>query len=169
MGVTVQAAEAAGKPLLFVISRVKPRARLTADAAVALSQHGAVAPAFIFDQVDYAAAKIDGQTRTGTGAGWQSGGRGRCPVGIHRKPSGSNRWQSGRRWPTCIPIKGHGAVPERLAPLPAKTATTMTVPLTFRAPVEMHERLRKLAFDTREPIQKIIEQAVSRHLDTMVS
>lgn len=68
-----------------------------------------------------------------------------------------------------IPIKGHGAVPERLAALLAKTATTVTVPLTFRAPVEMHERLRKLAFDTREPIQKIIEQAVSRHLDTMVS
>jgi hypothetical protein len=33
----------------------------------------------------------------------------------------------------------------------------------------MHERLRKLAFDTREPIQKIIEVAVSRHLDTVVS
>ena len=62
VGVTVQAAEAAGKPLLFVINRVKPRVRLTADAAVALSQHGAVAPAFIFDRVDYAAAKIDGRT-----------------------------------------------------------------------------------------------------------
>jgi chromosome partitioning protein len=62
VGVTVEAAEAAGKPLLFVINRVKPRARLTADAAVALSQHGAVAPAFIFDRVDYAAAKINGQT-----------------------------------------------------------------------------------------------------------
>ena len=62
VGVTVQAAEAAGKPLLFVINRVKPRARLTADAAVALSQHGAVAPAFIYDRVDYAAAKIDGHT-----------------------------------------------------------------------------------------------------------
>jgi chromosome partitioning protein len=62
VGVTVQAAEAAGKPLLFVINRVKPRARLTADAAVALSQHGAVAPAFIFDRVDYAGAKIDGHT-----------------------------------------------------------------------------------------------------------
>ena len=62
VGVTVQAAESAGKPLLFVINRVKPRARLTADAAVALSQHGAVAPAFIFDRVDYAAAKIDGRT-----------------------------------------------------------------------------------------------------------
>ncbi|HEY2617702.1 MAG TPA: ParA family protein, partial [Acetobacteraceae bacterium] len=60
--VTVQAAESAGKPLLFVINRVKPRARLTADAAVALSQHGAVAPAFIYDRVDYAAAKIDGRT-----------------------------------------------------------------------------------------------------------
>ena len=56
VGVTVQAAEAAGKPLLCVINRVKPRVRLTADAAVALSQHGAVAPAFIFDRVDYAAA-----------------------------------------------------------------------------------------------------------------
>jgi hypothetical protein len=30
----------------------------------------------------------------------------------------------------------------------------------------MHDRLRKLAYDTREPIQKIIEDAVSHHLDT---
>jgi hypothetical protein len=47
--------------------------------------------------------------------------------------------------------------------MPAKTKT---VPLTFRAPVEMHDRLRKLAYETRVPIQKIIEDAVSRHLDT---
>ena len=33
VGVTVQAAESAGKPLLFVINRVKPRARLTAAMA----------------------------------------------------------------------------------------------------------------------------------------
>jgi hypothetical protein len=62
-----------------------------------------------------------------------------------------------------IPIKGQGALPERLASMPAKSKT---VPLTFRAPVEMHDRLRKLAYDTRVPIQKIIEDAVSRHLDT---
>jgi hypothetical protein len=61
-----------------------------------------------------------------------------------------------------IPIKGHGAVPERLAAVPTRPRT---VPLTFRAPVELHDRLRKLAYDTREPIQKIIEDAVSRHLD----
>jgi hypothetical protein len=47
--------------------------------------------------------------------------------------------------------------------MPAKPKT---VPLTFRAPVEMHDRLRKLAYDTRVPIQKIIEDAVSHHLDT---
>jgi chromosome partitioning protein len=73
VGVTVQAAEIAGKQLLFVINRVKPRVRLTADAAVALSQHGAVAPAFIFDRVDYAAAKIDGQTARVAGAGRAAG------------------------------------------------------------------------------------------------
>jgi hypothetical protein len=66
-----------------------------------------------------------------------------------------------------IPIKGYAALPEHLATRP--TQQPKTVPLTFRAPVEMHERLRKLAFDTREPIQKIIEVAVSRHLDTVVS
>ena len=62
-----------------------------------------------------------------------------------------------------IPIKGPGALPERVASMPAKPKT---VPLTFRAPVEMHDRLRKLAYDTRVPIQKVIEDAVSRHLDT---
>ena len=62
-----------------------------------------------------------------------------------------------------IPIKGQGALPEHPAPPPAKSRS---VPLTFRAPAEMHDRLRKLAYDTREPIQKIIEDAVSRHLDT---
>jgi predicted DNA-binding protein len=43
------------------------------------------------------------------------------------------------------------------------------VALTFRVSVEMHDRLRRLAFDTREPIQKIIEEAVSRHLEGVAS
>jgi len=66
-----------------------------------------------------------------------------------------------------IPIKGRAAEPEFLPAAPAHKPKT--VPLTFRAPVGMHDRLRKLAFDTRTPIQKIIEDAVSRHLDTLVS
>ena len=62
-----------------------------------------------------------------------------------------------------IPIKGQAALPERPVSAPARP---QTVPLTFRAPVAMHDRLRKLAYDTRVPIQKIIEDAVSHHLDT---
>jgi chromosome partitioning protein len=62
VGVTVEMVEQAKKPLAFVINRVKPRVRLTTEAAVALSQHGPVAQAFLYDRVDYAAAKVDGCT-----------------------------------------------------------------------------------------------------------
>ena len=62
VGRTVEAVAAAQKPMVFVINRVKPRTRLTAEAAVALSQHGTLAPQFIADRIDYAAAKSDGLT-----------------------------------------------------------------------------------------------------------
>jgi chromosome partitioning protein len=62
VGVTVELIQRAKKALVFVINRVKPRVRLTAETAVALSQHGPVAEAFLFDRVDYAAAKVDGLT-----------------------------------------------------------------------------------------------------------
>ena len=39
--------EAAGKPMVFVINRVKPRVRLTNQAVIALSQHGRVAPVMV--------------------------------------------------------------------------------------------------------------------------
>ncbi len=59
---TVEAIGRSGKSMIFVINMVKPRTRLTAEAAVALSQHGTLAPTFIFDRTDYAAAKADGLT-----------------------------------------------------------------------------------------------------------
>lgn len=62
VGRTVDAVALAGKPMIFVVNRVKQRARLTAEAAVALSQHGTVAPVFVVDRTDYAAAKSDGLT-----------------------------------------------------------------------------------------------------------
>ena len=46
--------------MIFVINMTKPRTRLTAEAAVALSQHGTVASTFVADRTDYAAAKADG-------------------------------------------------------------------------------------------------------------
>lgn len=59
---TVALVEAAKKPMVFLINAVKPRVRLTGDAAVVLSQHGTVAPTFVWDRTEYAAAMIDGRT-----------------------------------------------------------------------------------------------------------
>ena len=59
---TLDAVTRAGKPMIFVINMTKPRTRLTAEAAVALSQHGTVAGTFVADRTDYAAAKADGLT-----------------------------------------------------------------------------------------------------------
>lgn len=62
VSVTVDMVRAARKQSVFIINRVKPRVKLTGEAAIALSQHGVVAPTFIWDRTDYAAAKVDGLT-----------------------------------------------------------------------------------------------------------
>src|SRR3546814_3974727 len=43
-GATVDLCERAGKPLVFVVNAATPKAKITSEAAVALSQHGTVAP-----------------------------------------------------------------------------------------------------------------------------
>ncbi len=62
VGATVDLAERHGKTLLFVINAATPRARITGEAAVALSQHGTVAPVTVHHRVDFAASMIDGRT-----------------------------------------------------------------------------------------------------------
>jgi len=62
VGRTVEAVTLAEKPMIFAINMTKPRTRLTAEAAVALSQHGTLASQFVADRTDYAAAKADGLT-----------------------------------------------------------------------------------------------------------
>jgi chromosome partitioning protein len=62
VGATVDIAERHGKPLLFVVNGATPRARITGEAAVALSQHGTVAPITIHHRVDFAASMVDGRT-----------------------------------------------------------------------------------------------------------
>ncbi len=61
-GATVELVERLGKPLTFVINGAAPRARITAEAAIALSQHGTVAPITIHQRTDFAASMIDGRT-----------------------------------------------------------------------------------------------------------
>ena len=62
VGATVDIAERHGKPLIFVINAATARARITGESAVALSQHGVVAPITIHHRVDFAASMIDGRT-----------------------------------------------------------------------------------------------------------
>ena len=62
VGATVDMCARAGKPLIFVVNAATPKARITADAALALSQHGTVAPVIIHQRTDFAASMIDGRT-----------------------------------------------------------------------------------------------------------
>jgi chromosome partitioning protein len=62
VGATVDIAERHGKPLVFVVNGATARARITAEAAVALSQHGTVAPITVHHRVDFAASMVDGRT-----------------------------------------------------------------------------------------------------------
>ena len=62
VGATVDIAERHQKPLIFVINAATARARITGESAVALSQHGTVAPVTIHHRVDFAASMTDGRT-----------------------------------------------------------------------------------------------------------
>lgn len=62
VGATVDLCDRAGKPLIFVVNAATPKARITAEAIVALSQHGTVAPMTIHQRTDFAASMIDGRT-----------------------------------------------------------------------------------------------------------
>lgn len=62
VGATVDIVEAKNKTMVFVINGATPRARITAEVAVALSQHGTVAPTIVHHRVDFAASMIDGRT-----------------------------------------------------------------------------------------------------------
>ena len=61
-GATVELVERAGKPLIFIINAATPRARITNEAIMALSQHGTLAPVILHQRTGFAASMIDGRT-----------------------------------------------------------------------------------------------------------
>lgn len=61
-GATVELVERLGKPMVFVINGAAPRARITSEAAITLSQHGTLAPSIIHQRTDFASSMIDGRT-----------------------------------------------------------------------------------------------------------
>jgi chromosome partitioning protein len=72
VGATVELCERAHKPLLFVVNAATPNARITAEAALALSQHGTVAPMMLHQRTDFAGSMIDGRTVMEVDAGSKS-------------------------------------------------------------------------------------------------
>lgn len=62
VGKTVDIVNDCEKRMVFVINGAANRARITTEAAIALSQHGAVSPTVIFQRTDFASAMIDGRT-----------------------------------------------------------------------------------------------------------
>jgi chromosome partitioning protein len=62
VGATVDLVERLGKPMVFVVNAATPRARITSEAVIALSQHGTLAPLIIHNRTDIAASMIDGRT-----------------------------------------------------------------------------------------------------------
>lgn len=73
IGGTVALAEGLGKPLVFVLNGAAPRARATAEAAIALSQHGPLASTIVHQRVGFATSMIAGTTVM------ESDGRSRSP------------------------------------------------------------------------------------------
>jgi len=61
-GATVDVVEKLGKPLVFVVNGASARARITSEAAIALSQHGTVATGIVHHRTDFASSMIDGRT-----------------------------------------------------------------------------------------------------------
>jgi len=61
-GATVDLVECLNRPFVFVVNAASARARITSDAAVALSQHGTVAPITVHNRTEYAASMSDGRT-----------------------------------------------------------------------------------------------------------
>ena len=59
---TVNLAQEAEKPFLFVVNGATPRANITAQAVAALFEHGQVAPVILYQRTDFAASMIDGRT-----------------------------------------------------------------------------------------------------------
>lgn len=62
VGPTLDIVEKCNKPMVFVVNGATRKARITSDVAVALSQHGTVAPVTVNNRTDFATSMINGKT-----------------------------------------------------------------------------------------------------------
>jgi chromosome partitioning protein len=72
IGSTVEMVEAHDKKMVFVINGAAARAKITGEAAIALSQYGMVAPVTVFQRTDFASSMISGLTASEVNPGSKS-------------------------------------------------------------------------------------------------
>jgi chromosome partitioning protein len=62
VGATIDIVEGLDKPMIFAINAATVRTRIAGETAVALSQHGTVAPVTVHQRIDFATSMVDGST-----------------------------------------------------------------------------------------------------------
>ena len=62
VGATLDIVDSEGKPLVFAVNGATRRAKITSDTAIALSQHGTVAPVTVHHRTDFATSMVHGGT-----------------------------------------------------------------------------------------------------------
>lgn len=72
VGATVKLVHACQKPMVFILNDASSRAKITYEAAIALSQHGTVAPVTVHHRTLFASSMIDGRTAQELDPGGQS-------------------------------------------------------------------------------------------------
>jgi len=71
---TLDLARAAGKPVVFTINQATEHARITTETAMALNQHGTVAPVTVMHRLDFVTSMTDGRTVVDLDPGSRSAG-----------------------------------------------------------------------------------------------
>ena len=116
VGATVDLCDRAGKPLIFVVNAATPKAKITYEAAVALSQHGTVAPVTLHHRTDFAASMIDGRTVMEVDPQGRSAKEVDRALGVYFRPAGkefppdSVRGARVRRRALLLPVRVPSAV-----------------------------------------------------------
>ena len=185
---TIGLVEAAGKRMVFVINAVTPRVQLTAEVAIALSQHGTVASyEWDWDRADYAGAMIDGRTAPE----FNPTGPAACEVArlwtfvnlrLHERWILEEPASHRAAWPRRTQLASPPPEPPSsragdilrppLSPLGSRVfdkrerpARTARVQIGLRLNPKIYERLRRMAHELRMPVQSIVEEMLVLFMD----
>lgn len=141
VGATVQLVQACNKPMVFILNDASSRAKITYEAAIALSQHGTVAPVTIHHRTLFASSMIDGRTAQ------ELEPKGLSAVEIHGLWEYVNAKLNSIVMPTTIGLDaahrhdGQGSIKQAFAPpkIEAETASLATIASPSKPPISTTE------------------------------